>query len=82
MFFAKVLFLTLLWPYSVFFVVFFSFIFLLVIPLFLFRVWGSMWTGQPLAVKFRALDLSSQELVLGFTLVLGAVFLGFCPLFF
>jgi NADH-quinone oxidoreductase subunit M len=42
LFFAKILFLTLLWPYSFFLVFFFSVIFLLLIPLFLFRVWGSM----------------------------------------
>ncbi len=80
LFFAKVLFLTLLWPYSLFLVFFFSFVFLLLIPLFLFRVWGSMWVGQPSGEGFRVLDLSSQELCLALVLIAGAMLLGFFPL--
>lgn len=80
LFFAKILFLTLLWPYSFFLTFFFSVVFLLVIPLFLFRVWGSMWVGQPTHGASRVLDLSSQEVTLGFILTIGALLLGFFPL--
>jgi hydrogenase-4 component F len=82
LFFAKVVFLTLLWPYSPLLVVFFSVIFLLLIPLFLFRVWGSMWVGQPSAQPSRFFDLASSEILLFSALVSGALFLGFSPLTF
>lgn len=80
LFFAKILFLSLLWPYSFFLSFFFSIVFLLVIPLFLFRVWGSMWVGQPAQVAPRSLDLTTQEITLSFFLTAGALLLGFFPL--
>ncbi len=80
LFFAKILFLTLLCPYSLFLAGFFAFVFLLLVPLFLFRVWGSMWVGQPVLPNARVLDLAGQEGALGFLLVGGALLLGFFPL--
>lgn len=79
LFFAKIIFLTLLWPYSPVLVFYFSLIFLIIIPLFLFRVWGSMWIGQPIFNKVRSLDLYSQEIILCFILIFGVFSLGFFP---
>lgn len=80
LFFAKLLFLTLLYPLAPAVTVYFSLLFLVLIPLFLFRVWVSMWVGHPTQAGSRFTEISSQEAVLALCLTLGALLLGFFPL--
>ena len=80
LFFAKLIFLTALYPLAPAVTVYFSFLFLVFIPLFLFRVWVSMWVGHPTYPNLRFTEITSQEAVLAFCLSLGAVLLGFFPL--
>ncbi len=80
LFFAKLIFLTMLYPLAPTITVYFSFLFLVFIPLFLFRVWVSMWVGHPTNPGLRFAEITSQEAALAFCLSLGALLLGFFPL--